>query len=337
MFLSCAFIFISSLPVFAFGNIQYSDLPYFATYDSNNSFVELDGHGMWVNGQWRTSSDVVDDWILETPGFPGYHLCFYDDDGNITAEKLERIHSVTSYDQYVGGALIGIPIINRVYYVVKQTVPLNFDRSKTYTSGLTEKWVFTISRQRANNNNGWSGNADRHKSSSSNDYLYPVRFWFLGYYYILYDTGMAMTPSTYNVQNATELSEEEKDKISEELQDAGIGDGVQTDLDAQDFDDTPEETTEEYTGTTEYQTYSTIIDSSAEYSKLSEFNSKLDEQDSNISGLNDKISSNLDEVSSNLGDVKSLYEGTLGWLPSWLIALIVCGAIMIIAVKVMGR
>ena len=305
LFTSLFLVIIFSLPTFAFGVFDYSDT-FMLKYTYNGA---IDGSGV-AN--------------ISTVDSPGYHLKW--------ANGVEVIYyyHLNNGCNIMGSALVHIPLVNWYFFVVlTDDVP-----TPDYTRGSSTYTLYQCERRDVD------GNIDRvgsiintsvsHYSlntyvmlDTSNYYVHLIRV--KGYDNVpITNSIVEGKPSAGDTTDDTVLPDDVIDDIEDR-----VGQGAVDQLYLGD-----EETTEEYTGTTEYKTYSQIENWSSINQRYSEFSEDFNDKFSNLSELSEKIVSNYSEVSSDLSQVRSVYDGVMGLLPTWLIAFLIMGAIMIIAVKV---
>lgn len=299
VFIICAF----SVNSFAFGQFSFNDET-INGYDTN--------YFWWNNGKTDIS----------TSGMPAYHLLL--ENGQ---EVIEYLHTVKNPANYISGSIIYVPILNRYYYVIKQSESLNFDLENS-SRYITYSLGFGYSES-----SGITG-PSRDRITYKSTLLPPIRFWFGSYYYIfeeIYSNGGSGSyidgsskVQQYSAKRYSELKQEELDKLVEA---SGVDD-----LAGAESLGGMSAASEELGGET-----TTIIDESSESEKYSEEFSKIDEMISNLDDFSNLASSNLVEVSSALGDMRSGIDLVLGMFPKLVIALMILGLVMIIVVKIIGR
>lgn len=80
----------------------------------------------------------------------------------------------------------------------------------------------------------------------------------------------------------------------------------------------------------------TIVDNGAVQSDVNNQFDKLNSMISDLDSASSLMESNQDELSAHVDNTRDLVDGIMSWFPAPLIAVLVCGVIMIIAVKITG-
>lgn len=80
----------------------------------------------------------------------------------------------------------------------------------------------------------------------------------------------------------------------------------------------------------------TIVDNGAVQNDVNNQFDKLNSMISDLDSASSLMESNQDELSAHVDNTRDLVDGIMSWFPAPLIAVLVCGVIMIIAVKITG-